>query len=304
MLTADEDQQDRLIQALGHALELTVNESVIIAQLEEFFDPRPARIASSQREAKDLETRSEKLQRDLGGAPPFIIQLHGDQIRTYDVYANAVFSELMYNFHRCRRAVSRTHLFYIGLGLSDRYSEYFKSLDKASIPAIKKSVEERFWEHAEIAFIRLASFWDRVGQVLDFVFFNIRQYERDGFASVMDRINCNFVSINSDLGNSSHWQDLWAYKRSEKRDGLAWLIRRRNLLVHSLYLRRLDPGDEYLFNSKFNHLDRSLRTKLKPQEPKTEIQHLHEQLQAAASLIPSVLGLCELGIQLIPRPRI
>jgi hypothetical protein len=44
-----------------------------------------------------------------------------------------------------------------------------------------KQAQGAFWEHAEAAYIRLYSFWDRVGQVLDFAFFNIRKFDQNGF---------------------------------------------------------------------------------------------------------------------------
>jgi hypothetical protein len=52
-----------------------------------------------------------------------------------------------------------------------------------------------FWEYAEIGYIQLVCFWDRVGQLLDFIFFNIRQYERDGFPAVIDRIAVNYLPL-------------------------------------------------------------------------------------------------------------
>ena len=60
---------------------------------------------------------------------------------------------------------------------------------------LKKIVSDRYWEEAEIAYIRLASYWDRVGQLLDFMYFNIRQYDREGFAAVIDKIQANYCPI-------------------------------------------------------------------------------------------------------------
>jgi hypothetical protein len=81
---------------------------------------------------------------------------------------------------------------------------------------------------------------------------------------------------------------------------LKWLLRRRNLLVHSLYLRPLRENEEAkdsdgvaLFTSEFNHLEASLRKKLAPGTPNEEIDRLNVQLQKAAELYPAVLGLCE-----------
>jgi hypothetical protein len=95
-------------------------------------------------------------------------------------------------------------------------------------------------------------------------------------------------------------RDRRAFQTSEKEDGLKWLSRRRNLLVHSLYLRPIqenegatDPSGVALFTSEFNHLEASLRKKLAPGTPSEEIDRLNVQLQKAAELYPAVLGLCE-----------
>jgi hypothetical protein len=58
-----------------------------------------------------------------------------------------------------------------------------------------KQARSAFWEHAGAAYIRLYSFWDRVGQVLDFAFFNIRKFDQNGFTAVMDRVHSNVVPI-------------------------------------------------------------------------------------------------------------
>jgi hypothetical protein len=121
-------------------------------------------------------------------------------------------------------------------------------------------MSEMFWEHAEASYLRLASFWDRIGQLLDFVFFNIRQYERDGFSAVLSRIRSNYVPLFLDLDFSGPWNNLWNYQKSENVDGLGWLIRRRNLLVHSLHLGPIEVGEKEnaIFALAFNHLDETI----------------------------------------------
>jgi hypothetical protein len=67
-------------------------------------------------------------------------------------------------------------------------------------------VESSFWEQTETAYIRMASNWDRVGQILDFAFFSIRQFERDGLTAVMDRICSNFVPMDSTFSGKPEWK--------------------------------------------------------------------------------------------------
>lgn len=130
---------------------------------------------------------------------------------------------------------------------------------------------------------------------MDFAFFAIRQYERDGFSAVVDRIRANTLRMQPLLETSVAWRAIWAYKKSEREDGLQWLLSRRNLLVHSLHLRPMsDSQDDEIFESAFNHLDVRLRRDLAPGEPEKEIQRLHVHLGHAAELLPRVLTLCEL----------
>jgi hypothetical protein len=161
---------------------------------------------------------------------------------------------------------------------------------------LASALKEMFWEHAETSYIRLASFWDRIGQFLSFVFFNIRQYDRDGFPSVMDRITSNYVRLFSNVDSSSFWTGLRNYQKSEKPDGFQWLIRRRNLLVHSLHLEAIQnqAGEENpIFTLAYNHLEESVRRKLNPGTPLSELEFLHAHLKAAARLFPNAIELCE-----------
>lgn len=295
------ERQDRFIQLLANTLSLVANELILLPQAEEFLDPKPATIVRSDEEKKQLDHRVDELLRKLGGAPRLILTKEGDPPPTYDEYAEAALDELLSFFHRCRRSVVRTHLHFISLGAIDKY-EHLLELPKDEMlrAALGSDIEERFWEHAETSYIRLASLWDRVGQLLDFVFFNIRQYERDGFASVMQRIRSNFVVMDETLRNSSDWRRLSEYQKSERTDGLTWLIRRRNLLVHSLYLRAPETiqDEEPIFFSEYNHLEESVRERLIPGPPKDELEALHLHLEKSATLMLSVIGLCEHGARL------
>jgi len=170
------------------------------------------------------------------------------------------------------------------------------------IAALMQSLTIReFWEHAETSFIKLASLWDRLGQLLDFVFFNIRQYERDGFPAVVDRIAANYLPVYEELRVSESWQAIREYQTSERTEGLKWLLKRRNLLVHSLHLRPIDEAgdsEDPIFESAFNHLDNSAKKRLAPGNREEELNHLHDHLTAAATLFNEILSLCEIGAKL------
>ena len=244
-----------------------------------------------------VRNRLDRLVERLGGVPRLVILDPGGSPPQYDTYSIAAIQEVISSFERCRRSICRTHVCFIA-------SEFYKKEPDAFVqripPAEKKglaaAMSETFWEHAETSYIRLASHWDRVGQFLDFVFFNIRQYERDGFTAVMERISSNYVRLFDELGGSLFWTAIRSYQKSEKPDGFQWLVRRRNLLVHSLHLEAVqnkEGKENPIFTSAYNHLEQSAHQKLKPGTPETELSFLHSHLSAAARLFPSVVELCE-----------
>lgn len=296
----EEKYVDELTEAITEALSYTAHEPILLVRLEKFFRPTPSKLASTEEEAKALNQRIGSLCRRLGGPPPFIIPREDEPLATYDTYAEAALNEILHSFKRCRRSVCRTHVCLIG---SEFYKSHPASLADAptgapeALKQLQPAMFEMFWEHAETSYIRLASFWDRVGQLLDFVFFNIRQYERDGFPSVILRIRANYVRLFSNIESDESWKYLWDYSKSESADGFGWLVSRRNLLVHSLHLQALTSDKENeLFRSAFNHLDESARRKLKPENPAAELEMLHTHLDAAAVLFHAVLRLCEVGV--------
>ncbi|MGY4600379.1 hypothetical protein ACVWXL_008125 [Bradyrhizobium sp. GM22.5] len=144
------------------------------------------------------------------------------------------------------------------------------------------------------AYIRLYSFWDRVGQVLDFSFFNIRKFDQNGFTAVMDHIHSNAVPMDMRLKSSPSWKRLRTFQTSEKEDGLKWLLQRRNLVVHSLHLHPVGTEDDGVFKSQFNHLDAAHREKLRPREPSEEVALLMGQLEKASTHFRDFLDIVEL----------
>jgi len=296
-----------LTTAFTKIIEHIAAERYALALLEDYFSPKPARLAQSSQDARTLERRSSQVVTRFGGPPQQILVIRANdrsddgKSEHFDDYPAAAMAEIVNMFHRTRRSVCRAQMLLVGTHFLHQDPDIF--LAKMP-PEVEKdfldSVDSSFWEQAEIAYIRLASYWDRVGQMLDFAFFSIRQFERDGFTAVADRIHTNFGPMDSVLKAMPEWKAIRAFQTSEKEDGLKWLLRRRNLLVHSLYLRPLhdssvptDDSGAALFTSEFNHLEASLRSRLAPGSPTQEIERLNLQLTKVAELYPAVLGLCE-----------
>jgi hypothetical protein len=287
------DKHKRLTDLIGKALVYTANEPWLLVRFEEFLSPKPASLDFS----RPVTNRLNKLTEKMGGVPRLIVYKTGEKLPEFDTYGDAAIHEVAFSFQRCRRSVCRTHVCFVA---SEFYKQHPDVFVQRIGPAIKRglaaSMEEVFWEHAETSYIRLASYWDRIGQFLDFIFFNIRQYERDGFPSVMDRISSNYVRLFPDLESAPSWAALRNYQRSEKQDGFQFLIRRRNLLVHSVHLEAIQSkagGENPIFTSAYNHLEESVHRKLKPDTPESELAFLHAHLSAAAKLFPSMIELCE-----------
>lgn len=298
-----EDREDKLAAVLGNVLKQSVNEGLVLAQLEafEFFNPMPASIPLG--EGTTLEASLDKLSATLGGPPRLVIVLKGERRPHYDTYAEAAIGEIVSCFMRARTSVCRSHLYFIGSSLISKQPELMHLPDDPELRRILVGqVEESFWEHAETSYIRLASFWDRLGQLLDFVFFHIRRYERDGFPAVLDRIRTNVVPMNAIIRDSMAWQRLRRFQTSDETNGLKWLLRRRNLLVHSLHLSPQDERQEDpVFTSAYNHLEEAAREKLRPGDMKRELNQLHEHLKEASNLFADAIELALLGVAAVPR---
>lgn len=304
MTDANVDADEKIASVLGDAMAFVTNEVIVLARLEEFFSPKPAQLAESEESRKALQQRVDKLSEALGGPPRLIIHFTNEPKPHYDTYADAAFDEALTLFHRARVSVTRAHMFLIGSGMHERMPEVLDlPTDKEFRELLVKRISAAFWEHAETSFIRLASYWDRIGQLLDFVFFGIRQYERDGFPAVMDRIQNNWAAVDPALREMDAWKALRGFQTSEQIAGLKWLLRRRNLLIHSMHLRPIEPNDEDpLFDSAFNHLDSALRKKLAPGSMQDELNYIHEHLAIAAAQLPNVLSILEHAAETTFRP--
>lgn len=118
---------------------------------------------------------------------------------------------------------------------------------------------------------------------------------------MFDRIKVNYIPIFEELSSNESWNKLNDYQKSEQSNGLKWLLKRRNLLVHSLYLRdasQVGEGEEELFISSFNHLEETIKRKLKPGSIDQELKNLHTHLEIAATLFSDILFICSLGVDI------
>jgi hypothetical protein len=295
MALPDTNRNEELWHTLAKVMAFTTDEPILHSQLEEFFSPKPAKLAESKAEESTLNRRIGAASEALGGPPELIVQGHNDPKPRYDTYPGASFEEALAVFHRARRSIIRAHVSFLGFHMNQTHSDlYTEPMPDDVHQSLLRIISGSFWEHAEISLIRLAAYWDRVGQILDFSFFRIRQFERDGFASVVDRIHNNWASVDPVLSEMPGWKHIRQFQSSEKQDGLKWLVRRRNLLVHSLHLRPIEPEEtDPIFETAFNHLDKSLKEKLAPGSMQDELNTIHAQLAAAAKLFPEVLSLVE-----------
>ena len=290
---------DRLDRAIRDSMNYAANETRILAAFEEFFSPRPARLCDSDEEEKALYWRIHTITERLGGPARIIVTGDNEPLPLYDKYPVAAFQEALSVFNAARKCVCRAYMLQIGTDALRRFPDIVDTDDDKIRRLVQSNAENAFWEHAENAFIKLCSYWDRVGQILDFIFFRIRQFERDGFTAVMDRIHANFLPVHQVIRNSLAWKALRKFQASVQEDGLKWLLRRRNLVIHSLHLQPIQtPAKGEIFQSAYNHLEESLRRKLAPATPRQEVKRLQTHLRAAADLFPHVLALCEQGVNL------
>lgn len=287
------DRQKQLVTALGNAVSYVTNEAVVLAQYEAFQEDK---FATPWPESDNgaFEKRMNRVVRHLEGPPALYLLRHDEEPPPADNYPEAALRETLRVFKRARKSVLRAHLYHGRLNATGPTAGHHALPEDPEVAAMfVNQAQAAFWEHAEAAYIRLHSFWDRVGQVLDFAFFNIRKFDHNGFSAVMDRIHANVVPMDARLSGSGSWKHLRSFQTSEKEDGLKWLLNRRNLLVHSLHLHPVQTDEDGMFKSQFNHLDAAHREKLRPRDPPGEVTVLLGQLDKAGALFSDFLTLVE-----------
>jgi len=303
MSSSDDEKNERLADTIGSVMAFVANETVLLSRMEEFFSPEPAKLWSDDQYPGMIQELDNAVDKMGGLGTPILVREDAPPPEV-DTYPEAILHELISAFHRSRKSVCRAHMFMIGAKMQGEHPEWLENTSGKEISSnLLLASEKAFWEHAETAYIRLASYWDRVGQVLDFAFFRIRQFERDGFSAVMDKIRTNVVHMYPHFEASGSWKALRKYQSSEKEDGLKWLLRRRNITVHSLHLRPADSRiDEIDFKPMYNHLEEKLKSKLSPRTPVEEVELLHKHLHKAASLFREVLNVVEYSEYVLGRP--
>ena len=269
-------------------------------QLKEFFEPQLAELTTNREEKDELDRKTSELIKSLGGVPNFLYRLKNEPKPIFDTYVNSAINELFLSYQKAREAIYRAHIKFIIIDTIQKYPEYIKKKPPEDLVGY---LENLYWDMVEIAYIRLASYWDRAGQLLDYIFFNIRQYERDGFSAVIDRIHINIGRILPELLKIESWINILKYRKSENLDGYKWLIRRRNLIIHSISLKNYEnyEDDDELFESNYNHLNVTVKRKLAPQKPKEELKQLHAQFSIATELFTKVLEISSWGAKKVNR---
>lgn len=184
----EDEYYEKLAKGIGQIRHFRLNEPILAAQFEEFMDPKPAYLAANDKGREALNQSLRELSEALGAVPGTVVSLgeEDNQVK-YDEYGVATIDEITNYFTRCRAAVVRAHLSLIAKHDVDDRPEFIK-LEPDRIAPLCELMKDLFWEEAEVAYIRLASYWDRVGQLLDFMYFNIRQYDREGFPAVLDTL--------------------------------------------------------------------------------------------------------------------
>ena len=285
----------------------SVKEAILLHRAAEFFQPQPARLFEADADAKRINEKFAKRYSKLGGVPDvFIIADGAAPSGVYDDFTWYSVQEMVSLFKRARTSVTKVHAKFLTYWILRNAKEIVETgLDEKQLSALEPVILDEFWEYAETAYIRLASMWDRAGQLLDYVFFNIRQFERDGFPSVLDRIKTNFVVLDKTVENQDFWKQVRQYAYRDQVDGLKWLLRRRNLLVHSLHLgeQNATKKEERDLSYYFNHLDEATRNRLGTMEPEQELDALHSHLSKFAKLFEPLCDLCLWGVDLITDMR-
>jgi hypothetical protein len=300
----DSPKVDDPYETVAKILSYAVNEPILIKNAEKLFSPRPANIFSNAAEAEELERYIQANFVERFGAVYEPCVLEHDQsrapkqVRTYHI---DIAKELTRSFHVCRDATCRLHMLYVGLDCLRTKPEFWDEMTEETRKPYADALTGSFWDSVEIATIRLVSYWDRVGQLLDFVFFNIRQYERDGFPAVLERIKRNFAPTFAELDAHPSYNALIEYASSEKTNGFKWLTRRRNLTIHSTQFRPHEDKPDILFDYEYNHYETRVVRGLALKSPKEELDLVHIHLTKAAELFRGAFDLAKLGIDLIEK---
>ncbi len=112
--TVENEQTSRFVEFLGKLLDIEINFAVTEKRAEDYFDPKPARLAVDDKAAKSLDAALSSLANSLGSPPSVLILDHEcEEPETYESYPVSVLSEMLSSFWKARRAICRVHLLFI-----------------------------------------------------------------------------------------------------------------------------------------------------------------------------------------------
>jgi len=258
-------------------------------------------LITTKEDEKNINILLSRISSIMGGPPLIIFKDDKESPSEYDTYLEAAIDEITHVYKVTKEAITTVNAIgYTVQILATRPENFFRKEIKEDLRDwTNLNLEKRFYDQAEISYIRLGSYWDRIGQLLAYIFFNIRQFDHEVFSSVLERIQTNYIHLHPNIKNSCSWKRLRKYQNRDKDDGYQWLVRRRNLLVHSLHLYPPDNVVELhpIFISTYNHLNEKTKDKLKPRSMGAECTLLHIHLEKASLLFKDVLELALLGAE-------
>lgn len=214
------NEDSRKNDALADALSYAASETLVLEKYEVALQGKFATLWGVDR-SDQFDERMNRVALHLGAPPEAYLVREGMEPPPADNYPEAAIREALAVFSWARKSIIRAHFFMEGASLRAAEPERIGFGNGSEVTQVFADGAERaFWEHAEASFIRLYSYWDRVGQVLDFAFFNIRKFDQNGFNAVMDRLHSNVVPMSAPLKASGYWKRLRTFQTSEKR---GWL---------------------------------------------------------------------------------
>lgn len=173
-----------------------------------------------------------------------------------------------------------------------------REVDVVELDRQQAIVTNEYWECFELAIFRLCGAWDRAAQLISFVFFNVREFDRDTFTVVIERMKLNFVRLEPLFAEHAAWVALKRYADDESEAGLRSLVRRRNALVHSIGLDySRSGGAQHADERPRNALDVKRAEKLRQLSPGDEAVQVRAQVETLARLRVEVVKLCLFGIR-------
>lgn len=146
-------------------------------------------------EVDNLNSVIKKLSDILDAPPQFIIQMEGEDKPVFDTYIESLLNEIVYSIRKVISSVKNVETYH----MLSFYSNYYE--DREFSGFLTDIYAKEFWGKTEIAYIRMASTWDRIGQLLSFIFLILDNMTGKGFFLLYSR----FILISYQcMKNSKH----------------------------------------------------------------------------------------------------